>query len=163
MVLHNQSRPSSTGIRRAPTGAEGVLDLTPSPIEMRDVWTLLKRLEECKESGEVNGIGVVRNFMGQRIQPIKEWVNPSYEYEGPQDTTRELPEQWVTEDLNECVSLLFQGDVNVKDASCPAGYHLRNPPDQVCSFADLFYFVAFRVSLTRPSVVLTWSGHMQGL
>src|SRR6266511_2318459 len=55
---------------------------TPLNEEMKQVNALLKRLEECKESDEVNGVGVVTNFIGQRIQPIKEQVHPSYEYEG---------------------------------------------------------------------------------
>ena len=56
---------------------------TPSDEEMKQVNALLKPLEECKESDEVNGVGVVRNFIGRRIQPIKERVHPSYEYKGP--------------------------------------------------------------------------------
>ncbi len=38
---------------------------TPSDEEMKQVNALLKRLEECKESDEVNGVGVVRNFVGR--------------------------------------------------------------------------------------------------
>ena len=38
---------------------------TPSDEEMKQVNVLLKRLEECKESDEVNGVGAVRNFVVQ--------------------------------------------------------------------------------------------------
>ena len=90
---------------------------------------LLDRLEDCKKEDEVNGIGVVRSFIGRRIQLIKERIHPSYEYRGTQDTTRESPEPWKTSVLNKRVSSLFQGDVKVNDAAFPSGYHLGNPPD----------------------------------
>src|SRR5438128_2330797 len=100
---------------------------------MKQVKALLDRLQDCKKEDEVNGIGVMRSFIGRRIQPIKERIHPSYEYEGTQDTTQESPEPWKTSVLNERVSSLFQEDVNVKDIASHSGYHLGNPPDQVCS------------------------------
>ena len=62
---------------------------TPSGEEMKQVKALLDRLEDCKKEDEVNGVGVMRSFIGRRIQPIKERIHPLYEY---QDTTRESPE-----------------------------------------------------------------------
>ena len=38
---------------------------TPSDEEMKQVNALLKCLEECKKSDDVNGVGVVRNFIGR--------------------------------------------------------------------------------------------------
>src|SRR5438105_9696307 len=119
---------------------------------MKQVKALLDKLEDCKKEDEVNGVGVVRSLIGWRIQPIKEWIHPSYEYEGTQDTTRESLEPWKMSVLNERVSSLFQGDVKVKDAAFPSGYHLGNPLDQVCSLCRTLLFAVFRVSLTRPPV-----------
>src|SRR5206468_216158 len=99
---------------------------TPSLAEMRDVQTLLKRLEDAKISDEVSGVGVVRNFIGRRTQPIKERVHPAYEYSGLEDPTRESPDPWGIKALNDRVSSLFQNDVNVNDAPHPAGYTLKN-------------------------------------
>ena len=64
----------------------------------------------------------------------------------------ESPEPRKMSVLNERVSSLFQGDVKVGDAVFPSGYHLGNPPDQVCSLCRTLLFVVFRVSLTRPPV-----------
>ena len=99
--------------------------------------TLLKRLEDVKISDGVSGVGVVRNFIGRRTQPIKERVHPAYEYSGLEDPTRESPDPWGIRDLNDRVSSLFQNDVNVKDSPCPTGFTLKNLSDRVCSLAEL--------------------------
>ena len=104
---------------------------------MRDVRTLLKCLEDFKTSNEVTGVGVVRNFIGRRTQPIKERVHPAYEYSGLEDPTRESPDPWGLKDLNDRVYSLFQNDVNVKDTPRPVGFTLKNLPDRVCSLAEL--------------------------
>ena len=109
---------------------------------MRDVLTLLKRLEDVKIS-DVSGVGVVGNFIGQRTQPIKDRVHPVYEYSGLEDPTRESPDPWGIKALNDRVSSLFQNDVNVKDAPRPAGYTLKNLPDQVCFFAEFLRLLFF--------------------
>src|SRR6266540_2329319 len=110
---------------------------TPSPVEMLDVRTLLKRLEDSKISDEVTSVGVVRNFIGRRTQPIKEQVHPAFEYSGLEDPTWESPDLWGIKALNDRVSSLFQNDVNVKDAPRPAGFTLKSLPDRVCSLAEL--------------------------
>ena len=105
--------------------------------------TLLKRLEDAKISDGVSGVGVVRNFIGRQIQPIKERVHPAYEYSGLEDPTRESPDPWGIKALNDRVPSLFQNDVNVKDASRPAGFTLKNLPDRVYSLAELLCFTVF--------------------
>src|SRR6266508_423536 len=103
---------------------------------MRDVRTLLKCLEDAKISDGVSGVGVVRNFIGRRIQPIKEQVHPVYEYSGLEDPTRESPNPWCVSALDDRVSSLFQNDVIIKGASHPVGYTLKNLPDRVYSFVE---------------------------
>src|SRR5438105_15557999 len=99
--------------------------------------TLLKCLEDFKTSDKVTGVGVVRNFIGRRTQPIKERVYRAYEYSGLEGPTRESPDLWGLKDLNDRVSSLFQNDVNVKDSPCPTGFTLKNLSDRVCSLAEL--------------------------
>ena len=59
---------------------------------MKQVVLLLEKLATYKLEEGLNGISVVRSFLGRRIQPIKERVHPANEYEGVQDVTRESPE-----------------------------------------------------------------------
>ena len=116
---------------------------TLSFAEMQDVQTLLKCLKDVKISDGVSGVGVVKNFIGRRTQPIKKRIHPAYEYEGPEDPTRESPDPWGINALNDRVSSLFQNDVNVKDAARLAGYTLKNLPDRVCSFAEFLRLLFF--------------------
>ena len=115
----------------------------PLDEEMEQVNALLERLEVYKKDDGVNGVGVVRSFVGRRIQPIKERVHLAFDYDGTQDTTRESPKLWKKDALDARVASLFQGDVKVSAAKHSPGYHLRNPPDQVCSFAELFRLLFF--------------------
>src|SRR5207244_9812239 len=115
----------------------------PLDEEMKQVNALLERLEACKKDDGVNGVGVIRSFVSHRIQPIKVQVHLAFDYDGTQDTTRESPELWKKDALDARVASLFQGDVKVSAAEHSPGYHLRNPPDQVCSFAKLFCLLFF--------------------
>ena len=74
---------------------------TPSFAELQDVQTLLKHLKDVKISDEVSGVGVVKNFIGRRTQPTKERIHPAYEYEGPEDPTRESLDLWGINALND--------------------------------------------------------------
>ena len=60
----NPSLPAYVGLRPV---VKSSWSSTPLDEEMKQVNALLKRLEECKGSDEVNGVGVVRNFIGRRI------------------------------------------------------------------------------------------------
>ena len=67
---------------------------------MEQVHALLRKLKAYKADVGVNGVGVVINFHGHRIQPIKGWIHPAYEYEGTKDMTRESAEKWKHGMLN---------------------------------------------------------------
>ena len=49
---------------------------------MRQAVLLLEKLATYESEEGLNGICIVRSFLGRRIQPIKERVHPAYEYEG---------------------------------------------------------------------------------
>src|SRR5947207_15523680 len=104
---------------------------------MKDVRILLGHLEGVKATAQLSGVAVVRSFIKQRIQPIKERDHPTYEYSGWKDPTRESPNLWVPKDLDAQVSSLFQKDVVVKDILLPEGYELECPPDQVSALTEL--------------------------
>ena len=76
--------------------------------ELKQAVLLLEKLAAYKSKEGLNGISVVRNFLGQCIQPIKERVHPTYEYEGVQDATRESPERWTHEEMFDRLKSLFQ-------------------------------------------------------
>ena len=99
---------------------------------MKQAILLLEKLTTYKSEEGLNGISVVRSFLGRRIQPIKEWIHPAYEYEGVQDATRESPEQWTKEDMFDQLKSLFQNVGDIKTAPQIGGYRVNNPPDEVC-------------------------------
>jgi len=74
---------------------------------------------------------MVRSFLGQRIQLIKERDHSAYQYEGKEDATRGAPEQWTKEAMVERLKTLFQNDADVDSAPLLAGFHVNNPPDEV--------------------------------
>jgi len=80
----------------------------PSAEEIKQVNALLEKLKACKRDVGVNGVGVVRNFLGRRVQPIKEWIHPAYEYTGLKDLTWESAKKWKARTLNARVAALFQ-------------------------------------------------------
>src|SRR5438105_15853675 len=92
----------------------------------------IEKLANCKRDDGVNGVSVVINFLGRRVQPIKERVHPAFEYTGRGDMTRESVEPWKGSALGVRVTSLFQNDVDVVATYRPAGYHLVNSPAQVC-------------------------------
>jgi len=65
MVLHTNPDPSLPAYIGCRLEQRVSWISTPSLAEMRDVRTLLKRLEDSKISDEVSGVGVVRNFIGR--------------------------------------------------------------------------------------------------
>ena len=79
----------------------------PEGKELKQAVLLLEKLAAYKSEEGLNGISVVRNFLGRRIQPIKERVHPAYEYEGVQDATRESPELWKHEEMFDRLKSLF--------------------------------------------------------
>src|SRR6266508_3853256 len=101
---------------------------------MVQVDALVEKLAVCKSEG-VNGVGVVINFLGRRVQPIKDRVHPATEYTGGGDSTRESFEPWQGMELYSQVASLFSSDVNVIAAERPKGYSLADPPDEVRLFS----------------------------
>ena len=65
--------------------------------------------------------------------------------------------------LKDRVATLFQKEVNVEAVERPTGFHLENPLDEVGTSSLIFVSSVFRVTLTWLFVVLTRSGHVQGL
>src|SRR6266540_1649789 len=109
----------------------------PCEAEMKDMRILLERLEAVKVADQLSGVAVVRGFIKRRIQPIKEWDHPVYEYSGRKDPTRESPSLWVPKALDARVLSLFQKDVAVRDIPLPEGFKLERPPNRVSAFAKL--------------------------
>src|SRR6266542_6600186 len=110
----------------------------PSEVEMKDVRLLIARLEAVKIVDQLSEVAVVRNFIERRIQPIKEWNHPAYEYSGREDPTRESSSVWVPRALDARTSSLFQKDVAVRDIPLPKGYTLEHPPNRVRAFAEIY-------------------------
>src|SRR6266508_1955688 len=104
---------------------------------MVQVNDLIKRLGDQKGEG-VNGIGVVINFIGHRVQPIKDRVHPATEYTGRGDPTHESNEPWIGAQLYNRVALLFASYMDVSSVKCPHGYNLVNPADEVCSYFSCY-------------------------
>ena len=94
---------------------------------------LVERLAVCRSEG-VNGVWVVVNFLGHRVQPIKGRVHPTTEYTARGDPTRESSEPWQGTELYSRVASLSSFDVNVINTERPKGYSLADPPDEVCMF-----------------------------
>src|SRR6266542_3602003 len=99
---------------------------------MKQVVLLLEKLTTYKSEEGLNGISIVRSFLGRRIQPIKERVHPAYEYEAVQDTTLESPDRWTKEEMFDQLKSLFQNVGDIKTAPHLGGFHVNNPPDEVC-------------------------------
>ena len=97
---------------------------------------------------QLSGVAVVRDFIERRIQPIKEWHHPAYEYSGWDDPTRESTSLWVPRALAVRTSSLFQLDVALGDIPLAKGYTLERPPNRVSALAEIRLFVAFRPSLS---------------
>ena len=104
----------------------------PEREEMKQAVLLLEKLATYKSEEGFNGISIVRSFLGRRIQPIKERVHPVYEYEGVQDATRESPDRWTKEEMFDWLKSLFQNVGDIKTAPHLGGFHVNNPPDEVC-------------------------------
>ena len=98
------SLPSYVGRRPVVKGSWSSL---PEGKELKQAVLLLEKLTAYKSEEGLNGISVVRNFLGRHIQPIKERVHPAYEYEGVQDATRESPEWWTHEKMLDRLKSLF--------------------------------------------------------
>ena len=111
------SLPSYVG--RQPV-VKGSWSSLPQGKELKQAVLLLEKLATYKSKDGLNGICVVWNFLGRRIQPIKEWVHPAYEYEGVHDATRESPEWWTHEEMSDRLKSLFQNVDDIKNAP-----HLR--------------------------------------
>ena len=105
----------------------------PTAKEMVQVNILVKKLAVCRSEG-VNGVRVVINFLGRRVQPIKDRVHPATEYTGRGGPTRESSEPWQGMELLSRVVSLFHPDVDVLNAKRPKGYSLADPPNEVCLF-----------------------------
>src|SRR5207237_2121632 len=65
----------------------------PTVEEMVQVNALVKKLAVCRSEG-VNGVGVVVNFLGRRVQPIKDRLHLASEYTGRGDPTCESSKPW---------------------------------------------------------------------
>src|SRR5438128_12062021 len=123
------SLPSYVGRRPIVKGSWSSL---PEGKELKQAVLLLEKLAAYKSEEGLNGISVVRNFLGRRIQPIKERVHPAYEYEGIQDATRDHPERWTHEEMSDRLKSLFQNADDIKNVPRLRGLHVNNPPEEVC-------------------------------
>jgi hypothetical protein len=65
---------------------------TPSSSEMMQVNELME-LIDCRR---LDGMIVASNFLFRRVQPCKDRIQPSYEWRGDQDPTREVPDAWTS-------------------------------------------------------------------
>ena len=101
--------------------------------EMVQVNTLVKKLVVYKSEG-VNGVEVVINFLGCRVQLIKDRLHPAIEYTRREDPTHQSSEPWQGMKLYSRVASLFSSDVDVIGAERPKGYSLVNPPDEIRLF-----------------------------
>jgi hypothetical protein len=65
------------------------------------------------------------------IQPIKDRVHPSCEYEGQSDPTREINHKVSKEEMAARVSQMYSRKVKVK--KCPKAHSLKRPANPIRS------------------------------
>jgi hypothetical protein len=105
-------------------------DLGLSCCDLEDLKGVLELVDDMKKRG-VTGAVVARSFCRRMIQPIKDWVHPSYEYWGQSDPTREINRKVSKEEMAARVSQIYSGKVKVK--KCPKAHSLKRPADPVRS------------------------------
>jgi hypothetical protein len=97
---------------------------------LEDLKGVLELVSDMKKRG-VEGAAVARSFCRRMIQPIKDWVHPTYEYCGQSDPTREVNRKVSKEDMAARVSQMYSAKVKVK--KCPRVHSLKRPADPVRS------------------------------
>jgi hypothetical protein len=98
--------------------------------DLEDLKGVLELVSDMKERG-VTGAAVARSFCRRMIQPIKDRVNPTYEYCGQSDPTREVNRKVSKEEMAARVSQMYSGKVKVK--RCPKAHSLKRPADPLRS------------------------------
>jgi hypothetical protein len=114
--------------------------LVPDPIwtkqitatEQLQVDHLLKRIADLKTRG-LTAVAVCINFARRLTQPIKLRVHPAYEYEGPEDLTREAKRKVTRDEAIARVSEFFGGEV--KNHKCPKAFSLLNHEEPVSYYS----------------------------
>jgi hypothetical protein len=88
-------------------------DLGLSSREADDIKEVLELVMGLKNRG-VKGDSVTRSFCRWLIQLIKDRVQPTYEYWGQSDPTREVNRKVSREEMATRVSQVYSGKVQVK-------------------------------------------------
>jgi hypothetical protein len=105
-------------------------DLGLSTRDLDDLKGVLELVSDVKKRG-VTGATVARSFCRRMIQPIKDWVHPTYQYCGQSDPTREVNHKVSKEEMAGRVSQMYSGKVKAKN--CPRAHTLKRPADPVRS------------------------------
>jgi hypothetical protein len=108
-------------------------DLGLSSREADDIKEVLELVMGLKNRG-VTGDSVTRSFCRRLIQPIKDRVQPTYEYWGQSDPTHEVNRKVSREEMATRVSQVYSGKVQIK--KCPKAYSLKRPADPVSYWDD---------------------------
>jgi hypothetical protein len=85
-------------------------DLGLSSRDLKDLKGVLELVSDMKKRG-VEGVVVARSFCQWLIQPIKDRLQPTYEYWGQSDPTREFSHKVSKEEMQlKYPRLLFEGE-----------------------------------------------------
>jgi hypothetical protein len=105
-------------------------DLGLSSCDTEDLKEILELVRDLMKQG-VAGASVARSFFRRLIQPIKDKVQPVYEYWGQSDPTREVNHMVSKEEMVARVSPIYSWKVKIK--KCPKAHSLKRPADPVKS------------------------------
>jgi hypothetical protein len=105
-------------------------DLGLSSCDTEDLKEILELVRDLMKQG-VTGASVARSFCRRLIQPIKDKVQPMYEYWGQSDPTREVNHKVSKEEMVARVSPIYSWKVKIK--KCPKAHSLKRPANPVKS------------------------------
>jgi hypothetical protein len=98
--------------------------------DLKEFEGVLELVGDMKNRG-VTGAAVARSFCRWMIQPINDWVHPTYKYWGQSDPTREVNRKVSKEGMVARVSQMYSRKVKVK--TCPKAHSLKSSADPVRS------------------------------
>ena len=109
---------------------------------------LLKEIAGLSAQG-LTGAVVALSFSKQLVQPIRDRVQPGFEYWGRQDPTRGQNRKVPREEAANRVTRMMQGPI--RNRGCPETHYLKQPTRAVSLLVSsvLFCFL-FRVVLFLP-------------
>jgi hypothetical protein len=94
----------------------------------RELRPLLEDLERLKAEGLIDSTVAIR-FSHRSIQPIQDWVHPTYEYWGQSDPTRVVKRKVSKEEMSARVKNIIGG--HIRNRKCPKALGVYRSSDAV--------------------------------